>query len=83
MAMIQKTLNVDDEVVGICDALVSVATDIKAKKAAGQVIGDAVGALTQGLTNLGNIAADVKAHPDNAKYIGVAFVAVAQAFLLA
>lgn len=54
------TLNVDDEVKALGDALAVAIVDVRAKAPVGQDITDVVGKLVPALTGIANFAGDIK-----------------------
>lgn len=78
---IQKTLMVDSEVAAICDVITQIAVDVKAKATASQYLADISAKLLPAVGDLAALGADLKANPDNRKYIAMALEAAADAFL--
>lgn len=75
------TLNVDEEVKGIADALTDIVKDIEAKAAIGQYLADITKDLAPVLGSIGNLSADLKSNEDNYAYLGAALARMAKALL--
>lgn len=78
---IEKKLLVDSEVAAVCDVIIALAVDIKGKAAMGQYLSDISGKLLPAIGDLANIGADLKANPDNRKYMAMALEAAADVFM--
>jgi hypothetical protein len=78
---VEKKLMVDSEVAAVCDVIVAVAQDIQAKADASKYISDVSSKLLPAIGDIANLAADLKANPDNRKYIAMALEAAADVFL--
>lgn len=62
------TLNVDDEIKALADAVGTLFADIKAGKTLAQDLTDALGGVVAGVTGLANIVGDIK-KVDNQTYL--------------
>jgi hypothetical protein len=68
VSMQPVTLNVDDEVKALADALASLASDVKNKKAIGNIVADVLPALLPAAAGLGSIGSDIQ-KVDNQVYV--------------